>query len=146
MLKPSLRSRFRLRALFLSLALIPGLAMPQAAAVLPTLGDSVSDQVGLQEERKYGDWIMSQVRLDPSVLDDPLLQAYIESLWEPLMQAARTQGQISEELMERFAWETLLVRERNINASAWPGGLFRLQPGLAGHDSGPGRVGVGDGT
>ena len=97
---------------------------------LPTLGDSVSEQVSLGEERKYGDWIMSQARSDPSVLDDPLLQSYIERLWQPLMQAARDQGHISDELWERFAWETLLVRERAINASAWPGGYFVFNLGL----------------
>ena len=28
--------------------------------------------------------------------DDPLLQAYVESLWQPLMRAARQQGHVSE--------------------------------------------------
>lgn len=104
---------------------------PRSSSIqLPTLGDSVSEQVGLGEERRYGDWIMSQVRADPSVLDDPMLQDYVERLWQPLMQAARQQGHISDELWERFAWETLLVRERVINASAWPGGYFVFNLGL----------------
>ncbi len=97
---------------------------------LPALGDSVSAVVPLHEERRYGDWIMSQVRGDPAVLDDPLLEAYIDSLWQPLMRAARAQGHISDELGERFAWQTLLIRDRTINASAWPGGYFMLNLGL----------------
>lgn len=119
-------------ALGLSLLSLNGHAQaPQAGAIqLPTLGDSVSEQVGLGEERRYGDWIMSQARSDPSVLDDPQLQDYVERLWQPLIQAARRQGHISDELWERFAWETLLVRERVINASAWPGGYFVFNLGL----------------
>lgn len=125
---PSLRPL----ALALSLLSLNGHAeAPRSQAIqLPTLGDSVSEQVGLGEERRYGDWIMSQARSDPSVLDDPLLQDYVERLWQPLIQSARQQGHISDELWERFAWETLLVRERVINASAWPGGYFVFNLGL----------------
>ncbi|WP_326543823.1 M48 family metalloprotease [Pseudorhodoferax sp.] len=127
--------RFPLRPLValtlaLSAAGAPLAQSPVPAINLPTLGDSVSEVVPLGEERRYGDWIMSQVRSDPAVLDDPLLQAYVESLWQPLMRASRAQGHISEELGERFAWETLLIRERAINASAWPGGYFMFNLGL----------------
>lgn len=124
--------RLRPLALALTLLSLNGHAeAPRGSAVqLPTLGDAISEQVGLGEERRYGDWIMSQVRSDPLVLDDPLLQDYVDRLWQPLMQAARQQGHISDELWERFAWETLLVRERVINASAWPGGYFVFNLGL----------------
>lgn len=118
----------RLSCIALSLALLTPSARPQVQ--LPTLGDSISDQVGLQDERKYGDWIMSQAYFDPSVLDDPLLQSYIESLWQPLLRASRAKGNLGDELWERFAWQTLLVRERAINASAWPGGYFVFNLGL----------------
>jgi predicted Zn-dependent protease len=123
----------RLLAAVLALNLLcPSLSAqtPPPRLQLPTLGDSVSETVPLGEERRYGDWIMSQVRGDPLVLDDPLLQDYIEQLWRPLMRAARAQGHISDELGERFAWETLLIRERAINASAWPGGYFMFNLGL----------------
>ncbi len=117
-------------ALHFSLAPVAAQTQAPAALRLPTLGDSVSETVSLGDERRYGDWIMSQVRGDPLVLDDPLLQAYVESLWQPLLQAARAQGHISDELQERFAWETLLIKERVINASAWPGGYFMFNLGL----------------
>jgi len=121
---------FPRRLLAAALALSLATAPLQAQVRLPQLGDSVSETVSLGDERRYGDWIMSQLRGDPAVLDDPLLQAYVESLWQPLMRAARQQGHVSEELAERFAWETLLVRDRAINASAWPGGYFMLNLGL----------------
>lgn len=118
----------RLLALLLASSLSAG-AVPSKIQ-LPTLGDSISEVVPLHEERRYGDWIMSQVRGDPAVLDDPLLEAYVDSLWQPLMRAARAQGHISEELGERFAWQTLLIKDRVINASAWPGGYFMFNLGL----------------
>jgi beta-barrel assembly-enhancing protease len=124
------RTVFRLLPLVLALNLAPLNAAAPSQIQLPALGDSVSEVVPLHEERRYGDWIMSQVRGDPAVLDDPLLQDYIESLWQPLMRASRAQGHISDELAERFAWETLLIRDRAINASAWPGGYFMFNLGL----------------
>jgi beta-barrel assembly-enhancing protease len=124
------RSAFRLLPLVLALHFAPLNAAPPTPIQLPALGDAVSEVVPLHEERRYGDWIMSQVRGDPAVLDDPLLQDYIESLWQPLMRASRAQGHISDELAERFAWETLLIRDRVINASAWPGGYFMFNLGL----------------
>jgi predicted Zn-dependent protease len=123
-------SRLTALALAIQFTVAPLSAQAQSAVRLPALGDSVSETVSLGDERRYGDWIMSQVRGDPLVLDDPLLQAYLESLWQPLLQAARAQGHISEELQERFAWETLLIKERAINASAWPGGYFMFNLGL----------------
>lgn len=116
----------RLLAALLALSL----SAPHAQVRLPALGDSVSEVVSVGDERRYGDWIMSQVRGDPAVEDDPLLNAYIDQLWQPLMRAARAQGHINEELAERFAWETVLVRDRSINASAWPGGFFMVNLGL----------------
>ncbi len=129
---PMLRHSFRPLSLALALALtVPPLPAATPSQIqLPALGDSVSEVVPLHEERRYGDWIMSQVRGDPAVLDDPLLQGYVESLWQPLMRAAKAQGHVGEELADKFAWETLLIRERAINASAWPGGYFMFYLGL----------------
>lgn len=121
---------FSRRLLPLLLALTLAGPPLQAQVNLPALGDSVSEVVPLGEERRYGDWIMSQVRGDPAVLDDALLEAYLDQLWQPLMRAAKAQGHITEELADRFAWETLLIRDRTINASAWPGGYFMFNLGL----------------
>jgi len=105
-------------------------AQAPGAVRLPTLGDAVSDSLSPSDERRMGDSIMGEIRPDPAVMDDPLLTAYIDSLWQPLLRAAREQGHISDELWERFAWETFIVRERSVNAFALPGGYVGVYLGL----------------
>jgi beta-barrel assembly-enhancing protease len=122
-------------AVAMSLALPP--APLQAQVQLPTLGDAVSADLSLGDERRYGDLIMTEIRPDPAVLDDPLLSAYITSLWLPLIKAARTQGDLGEELWDRFAWETFLVRDRSVNAFALPGGFVGVHLGLIAITQGP---------
>lgn len=117
-------------ALALSLSLLAPPAPAQAPLKLPTLGDAVSDSLSPSDERRMGDTIMSEIRPDPAVLDDPLLTAYIDSLWQPLLKAAREQGHLSDELYERFAWETFIIRERSVNAFALPGGFVGVYLGL----------------
>lgn len=118
----------RALAVLLSAAL---LATPSAAQVnLPALGDSVSEDVSISAEKRLGDQVMRQIRLDPDYLDDPLLLEYVESLWNPLVQAARQLGQIGDDTVDRFAWEIFLVRDRSVNAFALPGGFVGVHLGL----------------
>lgn len=121
-------TRLGLVALALSLAL--PMAPAQAPLKLPTLGDAISESLSPSDERRMGDTVMSEIRPDPAVADDPLLTAYIDSLWQPLLRAAREQGHISDELWERFAWETFIIRERSVNAFALPGGYVGVYLGL----------------
>ncbi|TDM08184.1 MAG: hypothetical protein C4K60_01410 [Ideonella sp. MAG2] len=107
----------------------------QAQVSLPALGDSVSDDVDLLTERKFGDRYMRELRRDPDFLDDPLLQAYIESLWNPLLEAARARGDITPDLDRSFAWEIFLGRDKAINAFAMPGGYVGVYLGLIGMTS-----------
>ena len=104
----------------------------QAQVNLPSLGDSVSDDVDLLTERKLGDRYMRELRRDPDFLDDPLLQAYVQSLWTPLLEAARARGDITPDLDRAFAWEIFLGRDKAINAFAMPGGYVGVYLGLIG--------------
>lgn len=108
------------------------LAQPAAWAQvnLPALGDSVSAQVGIGEEKRLGDQVMRQIRIDPDYLDDPLLLEYVQASWAPLVQAAKRLGNISEDTADRFAWEVFLVRDRSVNAFALPGGYVGVHLGL----------------
>jgi predicted Zn-dependent protease len=107
-------------------ALTPGLAQGR----LPALGDQVSDAFGVGTERKLGDQIMREIRIDPDYIDDPVLLEYVESLWSRLVGAARARGDIEAELDQRFAWEAFLVRDRSVNAFALPGGYVGVHLGL----------------
>jgi predicted Zn-dependent protease len=97
---------------------------------LPALGDSVSEAFDILAERRLGDRIMREVRRDPAYLDDPALQEYLESLFTPLLAAARARGDVGSDLDRAFAWETFLIGERPVNAFALPGGYIGVYLGL----------------
>jgi predicted Zn-dependent protease len=104
------------------------LATSPAGAQLPTLGDGGDISTGA--ERKLGERIARELYRDPDYIDDPVLVEYVQSLWQPLMAAARARGELSAELDERFAWQVLLGKDRTINAFALPGGWLGLHLGL----------------
>jgi predicted Zn-dependent protease len=118
-------------ALAVSSAFLFGAASPVRAQVnLPSLGDAVSQDLDVGTERKYGDEVMREIRLDPDYLDDPVLQEYLVGTWVPLVAAARKLGNITDETSDRFAWQTFLVRDKTINAFALPGGFVGVNLGL----------------
>jgi len=123
-----------MKALIATVFVVPGwLAQMNAAHAqggLPTLGDG-SDMT-TSEERRLGDRIIRQLYRDPDYIDDAILNEYIQSLFLPLVKAARERGELSPELDERFAWEILLGRDRTVNAFALPGGYFGVHLGLIG--------------
>jgi len=127
-------SRWRQRAIAsacaLALALPVGWAPAVAQNALPALGDTDSADFTVSTERKLGDDIMRQVRVDPDYVDDPLLLEYLQSVWQPLVKASRGLGNITPDLDQRFAWEPFLVRDPSVNAFAWPGGYVGVHLGL----------------
>ncbi len=121
----------RTTALALSASLLLGAMSPAGAQVnLPSLGDAVSQELDVGSERKYGDEVMREIRLDPDYMDDPVLQEYLVDTWNPLVAAAHKLGNITEETADRFAWQTFLVRDPTINAFALPGGFVGVNLGL----------------
>ena len=106
--------------------------MPPATAQdrLPALGEATSDDLSVGAERRLGEQIMRDIRRDPDYLDDPVLLDYLQSIWLPLVSAARERGDIASDLDQRFAWEPFLVRDRTVNAFALPGGYVGVHLGL----------------
>ncbi|MFM8900056.1 MAG: M48 family metalloprotease [Burkholderiales bacterium] len=136
---PNPTTRQRLIATCLAATLCnTGLALPAQAQAsspninLPSLGDTASDDFGVSPERKLGEQIMREIRRDPDYLDDPLLLAYVQSLWAPLVKQARAQGEVGPDIEERFSFELFLVRDRSVNAFALPGGYVGVHTGLIG--------------
>lgn len=120
-------------ALALGAAHVPtGLAASDGAEPqrLPSLGEPDSGDITEGTERRIGEYIMRQVRRDPSYLDDPLLLAYSQSMWNPLVRVARARGEIVPETDQAFAFETFLIRDKSINAFALPGGFVGIHLGL----------------
>ncbi len=119
-----------------ALALPAQATLAQVAAVdapqlrLPALGESAAEDFNVGTERRLGDQIMGEIRRDPDYLDDPVLLEYLQSLWKPLVAAARQRGDIDTDIAAQFAWESFLVRDRSVNAFALPGGFVGVHLGL----------------
>lgn len=113
----------------LALPLQAALAQGQAVR-LPALGESAAEDFTVGTERRLGDQIMGEVRRDPAYLDDPVLLEYLQSLWAPLVEAARQRGDVDVDTGAQFAWEAFLVRDRSVNAFALPGGFVGVHLGL----------------
>jgi len=115
--------------LILLAALLAPLSARSADAMqLPTLGDG--SEMSSSVERRLGDRIAREIYRDPDYIDDPVLADYVQGIWQPLLAAARSRGDLSSELSERFAWELMLGRDRTVNAFALPGGYFGVHLGL----------------
>ena len=99
-----------------------------APAQLPSLGDHTD--LSVSQERRIGERIVRELYRDPDYIDDPALADYIQSLWQPLLAAARLRGELPPELDQRFAWQLLLGKDRSINAFALPGGWMGVHLGL----------------
>jgi beta-barrel assembly-enhancing protease len=97
---------------------------------LPDLGDAISEGFDASTERRLGEHIMREIWRDPDYLDDPVLTDYLQSIWQPLLAAAKARGDIDPETNQRFAWATFGVRDRSVNAFALPGGYVGVHLGL----------------
>jgi predicted Zn-dependent protease len=132
-LNPSSLPRLRrlLAATLACLMTLTGWQMPAQAQVrLPSLGESASQDLSIGTERRVGEEIMRDIRRDPQYLDDPVLTAYLESVFRPLVAAARRLGNIDADTDHAFAWEPFLVRDPSVNAFALPGGYIGVHLGM----------------
>ena len=105
-----------------------GIPVLYAQSSLPQLGDG--EAMSVVAERKLGTRIAREIYRDPDYLDDPLVGDYVQRIWQPLLKAARTRGDITAEQDARFAWEVMLARDRTVNAFALPGGYLGVHLGL----------------
>jgi len=90
------------------------------------------DEMTAAAERQLGDSIARELYRDNSYIDDPVLQEYVNVIWQRLLDAARKRGELTPELDERYAWQIALMRDREINAFALPGGYMGINLGLIG--------------
>ena len=112
--------------------LSPALSPAFAQSRLPSLGDPAADDFSLATEHKLGEAIMHEIRADPDYLDDPVLLEYLQSLWQPLLAQSRARGNITPDIDQRWPWEPFLVRDKEVNAFALPGGYIGVNLGLIG--------------
>ncbi len=129
MMKKSFATRPLLTLIAAATLALPGSPL-NAQVNLPALGDAVSQDLDVGTERQLGERYMRQIRIDPAYVQDPILREYLDSIWNPLIAAARKLGHISDETQTRFAWEPFLVEDKSVNAFAMPGGYVGVHLGL----------------
>lgn len=99
-------------------------AMPLARGQvsLPDLGDSSSGVLSPQLERKLGESVMRDIRLnEPNFVDDPEINEYLNALGYKLLSSIPG---------ARLDFDFFAVREPSINAFALPGGFVGVHTGL----------------
>lgn len=104
----------------LLVALLP-LQAPALDTSLPDLGDSSAAALSPSAERSIGQQVMRQLRASGSYLDDPEVNAYLESLGRRLLAGdSDTTGD----------FQFFAVNSPEINAFALPGGYVGVNVGL----------------
>ncbi len=112
-------SPFRFAALLAcALAVSP---VATGADNLPDLGEASQSVFSAQTERKVGEAIMREIRLDRAYYDDPELVDYLNGLgWRLAAHSGNN----------RQDFEFFLVRDDTLNAFALPGGYIGVHTGL----------------
>jgi len=100
-----------------ALCLTPALA----AETLPDLGEASQSVFSAQTERKVGEAIMRDIRLDRAYLDDPEITDYLNNLGYRLA---------SHSTNNRQEFEFFLIQDNTLNAFALPGGYIGVHTGL----------------
>jgi predicted Zn-dependent protease len=88
---------------------------------LPDLGSSANALISPQEAQDYGDAMLRQMRALNMVVDDPLLDDYINDLGYRLVASC-------DKPKDHFAF--FIVKDPEINAFAAPGGYIAVNSGL----------------
>ena len=112
-----------MRIRYIIFILLLSLAKNIFANELPDLGDASQATISPREERQIGLQIMSQIRADPSYLDDAEIDGYLTSLGYKLISG-------SNEVQPDQAFEFFALRDPSINAFALPGGFMGFNSGL----------------
>lgn len=107
-------------ALAASLAWSGGLAMAQDTA-LPELGSSAGELITPAEEQQYGGYTLHQLRQYNYLLDDPLIDNWLQTMGHRL-------GASSDNPKQPYTF--FMMRDRQINAFATLGGYIGMNAGL----------------
>ncbi len=97
------------------------MAIQSMAAGLPDLGESSAADLSPSQESRIGERIMRDIRRhEPSYLDDPETEGYLNALGGQLVSATQTEG----------AYQFFAISDPMINAFAMPGGYIGVHTAL----------------
>lgn len=112
----------RLLLLLLAFLLVlPAQAAPGESIALPDIGDSGTTVLSGEQERRIGEDVVRNLRRAGHLLDDPLLNDYLDSLGFRLA---------AGEAATRHDFDFFLVDASDLNAFALPGGFIGVHYGL----------------
>lgn len=114
-----LMSRWLCWSLSLALAL-PGPIWADAVA-LPDLGDASASVISPAQERRLGENLMRQARHSVVFLDDPEVNAYLQTLGQQLVARADSSP---------YDFRFFAIADASVNAFAVPGGFIGVHTGL----------------
>ena len=115
--------RLRLPLLLLTLLsyTLSGIAHAQEQIALPEIGQSGGAIVTPGEERRTGEAVVRNIRRAGGIVDDPLVNEYLNHLAYRLVSTSDTQHP---------QFEFFMINDRVINAFALPGGFIGVNYGL----------------
>ena len=114
--------RFLLTTLpFLACTLLAGMPARASDQQLPNIGSSAGAIASPEEQRQYGAYMLHELRNQGVVLDDALLNDYINTLGYRLVANSPKPDQ---------PFTFFIVRDMAINAFALPGGFVGVNAGL----------------
>ncbi len=118
-----------------------GAVLAQMQQLLPGLGDG--GEMTASAERRLGDQIARELYRDTDYIDDLVLVAYVQAIWQRLLAAGGVRGGPRPNSTSASRGAVLLGRDRNINAFALPGGYLGKSPGAGRGRRQPRRAGHG---
>ncbi len=102
-------------------ALFTAAAGSTAAAAVPEIGTAGVQGLTIQREQQLGDFFMRTARGSMNVIDDPVLQEYLNSVGSKLLLHAEHVN---------FPFEFFIINDTSLNASAFLAGKVRVNTGL----------------
>ncbi len=88
---------------------------------LPSIGTAAGGTLSIDQELIYGDAYMRMLRASKPIVNDPVINEYIDSLGHRLVANAND---------VKTPYHFFMIRDRNINAFAFFGGYIALHSGL----------------
>ena len=114
-----------LRACLVLLALLGGAmgpaAGPSAQVRLPDFGDASEETLSPADERALGEAFMREIRSRLTLVGDPLVEQYVQSLGYRLVASSDRQD---------LGFTFFVVEDESLNAFAAPGGFIGINSGL----------------
>jgi predicted Zn-dependent protease len=111
-----------LRRCGLAVVLVCTVCPPVHAVVeLPNIGDSSETVLSIEQEQRLGEAFMRSLRQSLKIVNDPEVDAYIQTLGYRLVAGSETVGR---------SFNFFVVQDSNINAFAGPGGYIGINSGL----------------